>query len=359
MTGLYIHIPFCRQKCFYCDFFSVRYDEDLAKNYVDALLIWLENFRGEKIETVYIGGGTPSVLDISQIEKLLSSISKNFDLSNIKEWTIEANPESLSLAKLKIFKDFAVDRLSLGLQSANDAHLKKLGRVHSFDDFRKVFENALSIGFKKINIDLIYGFEGQTFLDFQESLNILAEFRSPHLSLYPLSISPRTPFYNEGLKTDDDLQADFYEFACKFLADNGYIHYEISNWAMVGMEALHNTNYWRNCEYIGAGAGASGYWKRHRYKIVADIGEFIGQVRRGGNIFSSKEFIDDTLFRREKIMLGLRLLNEGVGIENFPFEQKSILNKFLCDGLLINDRGKIKLSQKSVFLSNAIICEFL
>ncbi|MCL2485476.1 MAG: radical SAM family heme chaperone HemW [Endomicrobia bacterium] len=399
MLGLYIHIPFCRQKCFYCDFFSVNYEEFLADKYIESVVKHAEAYgqggQGDgdsdqsmvntpvPLTTIYIGGGTPSVLSETQIKTLLSGIASNFNLSGLKEFTFEANPESLTENKLKILKNYGVNRLSLGLQSCNDKYLSLLGRVHNFETFKKVFALSRSAGFDNINIDLIYGFSGQTLNDFQNDLSEMLKFKSEHISLYPLAVEENTVFHKTGVKTNSDTQAEMYEKACEMLQKSGYVHYEISNWSLKGKESLHNSNYWRNYEYIALGAGASGYYNRIRYKNIPDIEKYCrhceeetGQGNGGIDqrvvttpvpltrvkqpIAIEQEYISDDLYETESIMLGLRLLNDGVDIKKFTSNKNiSILKNFLKDKILINDNGKIKLSERHIFISNTVISEFM
>ncbi|MDR3048628.1 MAG: radical SAM family heme chaperone HemW [Elusimicrobiota bacterium] len=361
MLGLYIHIPFCRQKCFYCDFFSIKYDENQIIKYISALLNQAKQFSGAKIDTIYIGGGTPSVLFCGQIEKLIGSLHKIFDLSNLKEWTFELNPESADDEKLKFLKRSGVNRLSIGLQSCNDDDLRFLGRVHNFKRFVEVFESIGNVGFKNTNIDLIYGLPARSIKDWQKILGRALQFDCSHLSLYPLSIEKETLFYQKGISVDENMQNDLYQNACKILSQNNFIHYEISNWAKDGKESLHNSNYWRNYEYIGLGASAAGYFKNKRYKNVENIERYISSLCHCGQESSieQEEYIDDELRKIESIMLGLRLLNEGTAIENFDNGREKILNNLLEQKMLYRDNDRIKLSKDFVFLSNSIISQFM
>ncbi|MCL2390964.1 MAG: radical SAM family heme chaperone HemW [Endomicrobia bacterium] len=362
MLGLYIHIPFCRQKCFYCDFFSVNYKEELADKYIKSVVKHSSSYKNVKPDTVYIGGGTPSVLNEEQIKILLSGISSNFNLSYLKEFTFEANPESLTENKLKILKDYGVDRLSLGLQSCDDNHLAQLGRIHDFKTFKKAFFMSREEGFKNINIDLIYGFPNQNLSNLRDDLSEMLELKSEHISLYPLTVEENTVFFKNGVETNSDLQREMYERAAENLQKSGYVHYEISNWSFKGKESLHNGNYWRSCEYIALGAGASGYYNRVRYKNISDIEKYCRHcgLEPQSGIIAEKEYITDELYETETIMLGLRLLNEGVDIEKFTgWKNVSVLNRFLNDKILINDDGKIKLSENSVYVSNQVISEFM
>jgi oxygen-independent coproporphyrinogen-3 oxidase len=374
MTSLYVHIPFCKQKCLYCSFFSVKYDDILADRYIDALIKHAEQFENENIFSIYIGGGTPSVLSSEQIQKLLQALKDIFNLATIQEFTFELNPESASKEKLHILKQLGVNRLSIGLQSVEDKSLKFLGRIHDFKTFCYAYDAARKKGFDNINIDLIYGLPKQTLKDWEQVLKKTLLFNSEHLSLYPLSMEESTPLYKNGIITNDDIQREIYDESMKILANNGYTHYEISNWSKKERESFHSTNYWRNLEYIGLGAGASGYLKRRRYKNIENIEKYIElcsslQAVKGNRLKqydslsfleTENEYINDKLYKIETIMLGLRLLNEGISINCFnnPKHYATLL-ECLKNKVLKVKNSKIKLTEKYIFVSNQIILKFM
>ncbi|MCA6069515.1 MAG: radical SAM family heme chaperone HemW [Endomicrobium sp.] len=370
MLGLYIHIPFCKQKCYYCDFFSVEYDVVLVNKYVDALIKHASQFRNQKINSIYIGGGTPSVLSLKQLEKLLQTLNNIFDLSEVCEFTFELNPESTSKEKLRLLKNFGINRLSIGLQSVEDNSLKFLGRIHDFQTFCNIYDIARKESFNNINIDLIYGLSNQTVKEWERDLKRALLFNSEHLSLYPLSIEEGTPFYLNSVTINDNIQRDMYDKAVEVLASNGYAHYEISNWTKRGRESFHNSNYWRNFEYIGLGAGAAGYLRKIRYKNIDDIEKYIAVCSllkdaqsRCGNISSlemESEYIGDELYKTEKIILGLRLLNEGIDVNCFnSSEHQIVLLECLKDKTLEQDNDAIKLSKEFIFVFNQIVSKFM
>jgi oxygen-independent coproporphyrinogen-3 oxidase len=360
MTGLYIHIPFCRQKCLYCDFFSRKYDVLLADKYIDSLIKHSQKFKNKKIDSIYIGGGTPSVLSSKQIQKLLQSLKNNFNFPEIKEFTFELNPESVSKEKLHILKEFGIDRLSIGLQSVEDKSLKYLGRIHDFKTFCCAYDMAKHEGFDNISIDLIYGLTNQSVGDWENVLKKALLFNNDHLSLYPLSIEKNTPFHKNGGITDDKIQREMYEKTVDILERNGYVHYEISNWAKKNKEAFHNTNYWRNREYIGLGAGASGYLERNRYKNIEDIDKYMNFIENNLDCAIENDYIDEKLYATETIILGLRLLSEGLSVNDFKsLRHKVILLECLKEKTLIQEEEKIKLSKEYVFVFNQIASKFI
>lgn len=357
MLGLYIHIPFCKRKCFYCDFVSIGYSETEADFYIDALEKESKLYKDVFIDTVYIGGGTPSILSLNQLARLIKIIKSNFNLSGLKEFSVELNPESASTGKLKFLHDENVTRLSFGLQSDNDDVLKYLGRQHSFTDFCKSYENALKTGFKNINIDLIYGIEKQSLENWQNTLDKTINFDSAHISLYPLTIEQNTVFYIKNIITDEQLQQQMYYHACTALKNSGFEHYEISNWAKDKKYSLHNKLYWQNIEYIGLGAGAASYYCRHRFKNLPGIKEYIKNINENKSSIIEKEYIDENLRNAETIMLGLRLC-EGVDLKFFE-SKKEFLEKYILQGMMTLKNNKVSLTEKALFVSNSVIADFI
>jgi len=353
MVGLYIHIPFCKRKCFYCDFISFVETEQNMKLYLEALLKEASFYSKEKLSTIYIGGGTPSVLTVEQLKYLITNIKKIFDISQLEEFAIELNPESADEEKLKLLFDLGVSRLSFGLQSVYDKHLKQLGRLHNFNRFLEVYNNARKTGFNNINIDLMYGIEGQTIQDWINTFDEIIKLNSEHISLYPLTIEENTVFYKQKKNVDTDTQQKMYEVACSVLNKNNFIHYEISNWAKDNKFSTHNLLYWNNKEYIGLGVSACSYYKRYRTKNTINLKDYIQKINEGKNCFIEKEYIDDVLYKQETIMLGLRL-SEGVDLKYFN-DKKEILNKYLNEKLLQIKNNKVSLTEKAFFISNPII----
>ncbi|MDD5022027.1 MAG: radical SAM family heme chaperone HemW, partial [Endomicrobiaceae bacterium] len=234
MTGLYIHIPFCKRKCFYCDFISFNYNEHKADDYIKALFKESRKYKKEKISTVYVGGGTPSILSSNQIKTLIDGIKKNFDVTDIEEFTVELNPESATVEKLELLYDNKISRISFGLQSSNNEELKILGRLHNYNDFLTAYTTARDIGFDNISVDLMYGIETQSVESWQKTLVNILNLNPDHISLYPLTIEKNTPYHDQNKKVDYDLQSIMYNAACEKLKDSVFTHYEISNWAKDG-----------------------------------------------------------------------------------------------------------------------------
>jgi oxygen-independent coproporphyrinogen-3 oxidase len=336
------------------------YNVNLADKYIDSLIKHSKKFKNRKISSIYVGGGTPSALSYHQIQKLLLFLNNIFNLSRLKEFTFELNPESVSKEKLQILKEFGVNRLSIGLQSVEDKSLKYLGRIHDYKTFCIAYDTAKNIGFNNVNIDLIYGLPNQTTNDWKDVLKKTLLFDSQHLSLYPLAIEKNTLFYRYKVTTCDKLQRELYDKTVEILDRAGYIHYEISNWAKKNREAFHSTNYWRNFEYIGLGAGAWGYLNRNRYKNIDNIEEYINLIENNLDCTIENEYIDEQLYTAEAIILGLRLLSEGLSVKCFKSSKyKDILLKCLKEKILVQERDRIKLVKEYVFVSNQVISKFI
>ncbi|MDR0915477.1 MAG: radical SAM family heme chaperone HemW [Endomicrobium sp.] len=361
-VSLYVHIPFCYSKCFYCGFFSIKYSQLIVDEYITALIKEMQHFQEQSIHSVYIGGGTPSILSIKQMQRLLNAIGKFFNLNKLQEFTFEVNPDSISIDKLKLLKSFCVNRLSIGLQSINDKLLTYLGRTYNFQLFLKIYEAARKEAFNNINIDLIYGFPKHIMNDWIQTLSTVLSLNSEHLSLYPMSIEMNTVFYKKHFNIDNKLQRKMYDIAVKMLNYNKYVHYEISSWEKRNNKSIHNVSYWNNCEYIGIGAGACGYINHIRYKNIDNVPKYISLIKTNNiNVKIEHEKINKATHILESILLGLRLLENGVNIKFFKLYKQHYLalKKCLNNKTLINNAGKIKLNPKYIFVSNQILKEFV
>jgi len=367
MPGLYIHIPFCKAKCRYCDFVSFPVGKcggGIADIYIDAIkteILGLKERYGSGIEfdTIYVGGGTPGILPPHLIARLFENLDKNFKISQGAEITFECNPESIDDEKLRILKDSGVTRLSIGAQSLNDEILRYLGRVHNSEEIRRKFFAAREAGFDNINIDLIFGVPGFTVDDWKKDIeNALALFAPRHISIYALSIEEGTELAKKNVKIHEDTQRDMYESARKILKANGYIHYEISNFARdKNSECRHNINYWRTGEYLGLGVAAAGYFNGVRYKNTSSLEEYL---RSPADLSLEEEIIDERLARSEKFFLGLRLIDDGVKIDSTDEElYGDEIRRLLLSGLVRRENGFLKLSPEAAFVSNQVFVEFV
>lgn len=367
MTGLYVHIPFCIQKCKYCDFISFAHSEEAMEGYIDALLNEMNEYRGREVDTVFIGGGTPTCLSEELLEKLLKGIAEGFARAEECEFTMEANPETVHENKLNIMKRYGVNRVSIGVQSFCDVELAKIGRVHNAETVFKAIRLLRACGFRNINLDIMSALPGQTMESFQYVLQTAVEQNPEHISCYSLILEENTPLwleYEQGLITlpEEETERQMYEFACRYLAQKGYIRYEISNFAKPGFESKHNMKYWQCREYIGVGLAAHSYYRGERYANTRELNRYLSghYHERTGEKLTLSEQIE------EFVIMGLRM-DKGIskqefynrfGIEIEAVYEKE-LNRFLRMGLLERRDGAICLSQEGVSVSNSIMCEFV
>ena len=348
-SGIYIHIPFCTYRCPYCDFFSLTGKESFREKYVN-LLVKEAKLRSEgfgRPSTIYLGGGTPSLLEPTLLDRLLTSLDKTFDLSEVCEITIEANPETLDLEKLKGYRDIGVNRISIGVQSFSRKGLRVLGRLHSRGDSLRSIEMARTAGFENINIDLIWGWEGQSLQLLKDDLSMVREIDPVHVSFYLLTLHP----HSELKCVDEDEVSLLYSFICEELADMRYTHYEISNWAKPGFECFHNLIYWRRLPFIGLGTSAWGFTGGVRYQNLRNLRLYEDFIQKGKVPTEREEIIGPDEELEERIFLGLRTM-EGVdeGLLKVPEHLWNFLRK---------EGGRIVIKEEFMILSNEIISQLL
>lgn len=354
----YIHIPFCNSKCFYCAFISTV-NTKLELGYLIALLKEIDtNYQGNVLNTLYFGGGTPSILPIEHVKKIFNK----FNLADSAEVTFELNPENATLEYLKGLKDIGINRLSIGVQTFNDEILKKIGRRHSAQDAKNAVKLAQEAGFNNVSLDLIYGLPNQTIDNFKEDLNNTKALNIQHVSLYGLKIEDNSVF---GKKTpsnlpDDDLQADMYLKAIEVL--NDFSHYEISNFAKEGFESRHNLNYWNNAQYYGFGCAAHGYEAGMRYANSFDIHKYMENplTKDYGHIETPKEQLEEEIFLGFRRTSGINVqeINEKFNI-NFEEKYKKILKKYVNTGHLKQTKYGYVLTNEGFLISTVILAEFI
>ena len=357
--SVYIHIPFCKSKCKYCSFVSTV-DESLVSSYLDALSSEIScRYNSEPARTLYLGGGTPSLLSIKNIERII----KPFNISKNCEITFEINPDDADIEYLKGLKSIGINRLSFGVQTFNDEILTEIGRRHNSASALKAIENANTVGFDNISIDLIYGLPQQNEKILKNDLDIIKNLDLKHVSTYGLKIESPSFYYFAPPQNlpDDDFQADMYLMINEKLKSAGFDRYEISNFSKKNYESKHNLNYWSNSEYYGFGAAAHGYQNEVRYSNSENIEEYIKSPLKhfSENILSEKEKLEEEIFlgfRREK-GINIEDINEKYNI-NFVSEYGKILQKFIPDYILPTDCG-FKLTLKGVLLSNIILADFI
>ena len=371
--GVYVHIPFCKQKCYYCDFISYCNKDNLIEDYVKAVKkeIRMQNIQSQ-ITTVYIGGGTPSYIDSKYIVEIIDEVKKK-NLSKRPEITIEVNPGTVTKEKLKDYKKCGINRLSIGLQSTKDEILKEIGRIHNFEQFLETYQMARKVGFKNINVDLILGIPNQRIKDLKDSLEKIIELQPEHISVYSLIVEDGTPIANKIEKgelelPDEDTERNMYWYVKNTLELNGYIHYEISNFAKKGRESKHNKNCWNQNQYFGFGVAAHSYRDITRYSNTEKIEEYIKNVMterldRNRIIHEIQKEYDA---EKEYMLLGLRKLT-GVNISEFKLKFgdnpiylfRNELKKLTDEGLIIVDEDFIRLTNKGIDLANLVWEEFV
>lgn len=367
MKGLYIHIPFCRKKCAYCDFVSYVGCEDFFDRYISAAEKEMSRYKGEKIDTVFVGGGTPSILTDSQLERLFGAIYKTFCVTDSAEITIESNPGTLSLQKLLKMRDLGINRLSIGVQSFDDGELAAIGRIHDAAAAFCAVEEAKKAGFSNINLDIMFSLPRQTRQSFAETLEKAIETGVRHISCYSLILEENTPLYKEYESgkfepNDDETDRSIYEYACRRLQKAGYVQYEISNFCMPGYECRHNLKYWDCDEYIGIGAAAHSYYESKRYCNTTSLTKYIsGEYREGG---AEKITREESI--KEFMIMGLRKTR---GISKHEFAKRfgtdvmsvfaNEIKKFVSAGLMEEKDGFIRLTFDGINVSNSILCEFV
>ncbi|MDD6400875.1 MAG: radical SAM family heme chaperone HemW [Lachnospiraceae bacterium] len=392
-VSLYIHIPFCAVKCKYCDFLSFDGESyGTMLRYVDSLCQEIKLYEpivGDySVRSIFIGGGTPSLLDESLITNIMAYIRRAFTVEKDAEITIEANPGTLRHQKLIGYKKAGINRISIGLQSADDDMLKKLGRLHNFDQFVASYKAARRVGFDNINIDIMSGLPGQTIHTYVDTLSRVIDFDPEHISAYSLSIEEGTPFANDPSIIEslppEMIDRRMYEITKKLLSANGYDRYEFSNYAKPGYECKHNMVYWTGGEYIGFGLGASSYFQGKRFNNTRDIAGYISLMEETGDLFVANDnleklYNDITNKLRENIthiyidsrmeefmFLGLRMT---CGISRYDFEERfnkdvfevygPVLNKYIDEGFIAMYEDRIYLTDKGIDVSNVILADFL
>ena len=361
--ALYIHIPFCESICDYCDFPKLQYFRIFAEKYLDNLQKEIEFYKvNNNLETIYIGGGTPTCLEDDLFLKLLE-IVKPYSQS-VKEYTIEANPESLSINKLKMMKNHGVNRLSIGVESTNDSILKAINRHHTYQDVVNAVNSAVSFGFNNINVDLILGLPHALKKQLKEDLDNLLSLPITHISCYSLTVHPHTSFYLRGIKPQNsDVERDLYDYVESRLKETGFIHYEVSNWAKPGKESLHNFAYWKDEQYYGIGMGASGYVDNVRYTNTLSINEYLN-----GRTINEKEVVTKDDDKEYFIMLNLRTVR-GIILkeyqekfdENFYDTHKASIESFINKGLMVynKEEDRIFLTYPGMMILDTILMELL
>ena len=369
-TSAYVHIPFCTQICYYCDFSKVFIKNQPVDSYLEHLLGEYRSYDIHKLRTLYIGGGTPTALSAPQLETLLDGLTKNLDLSVLEELTIEANPGDLDADKIAVLKNSAVNRVSLGVQTFDDKMLKKIGRSHLEKDIYENIDRLKLAGFDNISIDLIYALPGQTMDQVKDNVAKAVALDIPHMSLYSLILENHTVFMNRMRRgklplPKEELEAEMFEYIIEELERSGFEHYEISNFSKPGFESRHNLMYWDNAEYYGIGAGASGYVNGVRYKNHGPIRHYLKAVEEG-NARVTEEHLSQREQMEEEMFLGLR---KKSGVSMIRFEEKfgtsfedlygQVVRNLCHQGLLQVEGQQIRMTKKGLFLGDTVAEQFI
>ena len=373
-AGLYIHIPFCRSRCSYCDFATGLYQSELAERYVRAVVEEIRSSpaKDARVDTIYFGGGTPSLLEPSQLQRILEALHHQFAVEAGPEITLEINPGSVTLAKLHDFRSLGVNRASFGAQTFDDRELAKLGRSHTAADSRRTFRDLRAAGIENVSFDLIAGLPGQTLAGWQRNVDEALELRPEHLSFYLLEVHSGTPLaqhIERGIqpKPDEDLAAVMYAMVLEQATKAGYEHYEISNLCRPGFESRHNTKYWSGSAYFGFGCSAHSYdGGKRRWSNQRDVLKYIESVEREFSPIVEEQILTESDVRAESLYLGLRLMRgvslkqyrETFGVDLFA-EHSSELQRFQAAGLVELNEDLLKLTRVGALLSNEVFSAFV
>ncbi len=365
--GVYVHIPFCARKCQYCDFVSGTNLAEFEKPYVDMLCHEIEESAPYTVDTIYMGGGTPSLLSQDSVEKLMTTLQNHFSVEKDCEITMEVNPASVTFSKLKFYRKLGINRLSIGVQSMQENELRYLGRLHSPKQAEQTVLWAQKAGFTNSSVDLMYGYACQTMESLQKTLSVMTEWPICHISCYGLRVEPDTPFdrrqrAGEIITRPDDDYADMYETIVSFLKERGFMRYEISNFAKKGYSSRHNLKYWHHVPYVGLGLAAHSYLPHMRYSNTNCLSEYLEDYKAHRTVNSLNELEE----RSEYIITALRL-SDGISLEDYQKEfssdftkdYKDVVQKYAKMGLLIQKNGHCYLADHAFYISNAILCDFI
>ena len=369
-TSAYVHIPFCTQICYYCDFSKVFIKNQPVDSYLEHLIEEYDSYDIKKLRTLYIGGGTPTALSAPQLAFLLEKLTDKLDLSYLEELTIEANPGDLDQEKIAVLKDSPVNRVSLGVQTFNDRMLKQIGRSHLEKDIYENIANLKKAGFDNISIDLIYALPKQTMEDVKTNVAKAIALDIPHMSLYSLILENHTVFMNRMRRgklplPKEDLEAEMFEYIIAELEEAGFEHYEISNFSKPGFESRHNLMYWDNAEYYGVGAGASGYVDGVRYKNHGPIRHYLQAVEAGNprvqeEVLTLKEKMEEEMFLglRKKSGVSKKRFEEKFGL-SFEDQYGAVVSELTEQGLLVPDRDIVRMTKQGLFLGDTVAEKFI
>ena len=373
VESLYIHVPFCATKCYYCAFNTYAFHKEQSSHYLEALRTEMELYRLEsgRLKTVFLGGGTPSILSAKSLERLFTDMHAVFEIDEAAEITVECNPGTVDRQKLDAMRDAGVNRLSFGVQAMDDATLQAIGRIHTVDEVVQSYDLARGAGFDNINLDLIFALPNQTIEEWRACLNEVVALQPEHISPYNLMIEEGTVFY-ESQRTgklqrlSDEVEAEMYNLTIDTLVCRGYQHYEISSFAKPSCVAKHNLVYWNNQPYVGLGPGACGYIDGARYSNIRGVQDYIDRLKQGRKPIADSERLTGRDEKAETIILGLRK-RDGIRQEDYrrrfgeliEGEFGDVLDKWIGVDLLEWDNGNLRLTKRGLFLANEVFVDFL
>lgn len=371
--GIYIHIPFCKKKCNYCDFYSIKCDDEIESRYIKSLIKEIKSYSNMKyiVDTIYIGGGTPTVIKPENIEQIIYEIKNTFEVDENSEISSEANPNTLTAENLAIYKKSGINRLSIGIQSLNDEILKKIGRLHNSNEAIMAIKRAKELGYENINVDVMFNIPGQTILDIEDTITKIIKEDVQHISFYSLKLEKGTPMFlmekeHKIIMPEENTEREMYYTGRNIMENNQIYQYEISNFAKKGFECKHNLKYWNQEEYIGLGPSAHSFLNKERYSNPSDLNLYCSGAEQ--NIFNrtTQEVLDYNAYEFEYIMLKLRLTH---GLDILKFNQKFNINfnvkystqiKYLVENkLLIYNEDNIRLTQLGMDISNFVFGKFM
>jgi oxygen-independent coproporphyrinogen-3 oxidase len=374
--GIYIHIPFCKQKCNYCDFYSIKWDDESENKYIEAVISEINSYKDKFydnyiVDTLFFGGGTPTIIKPENLGKIVDSLRGVIEIDKCSEISMEANPNTLTSEKLRKYKNIGINRLSIGIQSLNDEILKKIGRIHNSTEALEAIDRAKNTGFENINSDIMFNIPGQTVYDIEDAVTKIIEKGVKHISFYSLKLEKGTPMYSleknkKIIMPDEDIEREMYYAGRNVMGKNNLFQYEISNFAVNGFECRHNLKYWNQDEYIGLGPSAHSFMDNIRYSNPSDLKYYCDNINSSKfeRIIHEKLEKNDLMF--EYIMLRLRL-TEGLNINefNYKFSQefkemyKTKINFLMKNNLLEINNDFIRLTNKGMDISNYVIEEFM
>ena len=372
-SGIYAHIPFCKAKCIYCDFYSVAGQDEKIDNFVKALISEIEQYSVDTskwiFDTIFIGGGTPSLLNANQMERIITAFNNKYELSNILEFTVEVNPGEASKEKLNDFFSLGINRLSMGVQSFKPELLQFLTRIHSTDDIFRTFQSARDAGFENINCDLIYNIPGQPVKDWKFDLNSVVKLNPEHISAYSLTVEQNTKLFDlvqnkTIIMPIDELHQQYNDITYTTLRNNNYLQYEISNYSKLEKECLHNLHYWENDKYLGFGPSAHSYDGKKRWNNFSDLNKYIFLIENDKTPVESFDNITEIKKINEIIGFGLRMVN-GFDLSKIPTDLRKSFDKTLhhtqikYHQMIIKENNRIKLTQKGMNFADAIAVELM